>query len=296
MGDLLLKGATIVMMTHGLRALVGRLGPRRGGLLMGLPSTTAITLYFLGREQGPEFAAAAAGSALLGLTGAVAAALVYATAAVERRRPAVALTLAIAAYFVPAMALRHARLDGLGEPILVSVAAISAAVLATRALRVDASQTQVPRAPSRIRSMVLRTVIPAAFLLGITGMARALGPKQAGLLGTFPATFLVVTAVTHLEVGPGLASRTATAFLPGNLAMVAFLAILRAGCREWGLEASMLLGYTAALATLVLIERSERDLRMSKSPAREIVSPGRATSQERQCLNRYRCLSDGSAT
>ena len=52
-------GAMIVL-THTIRHLSGLLGERWGGLLIGLPLSTALTLSYCLWEHGPHYAARAA--------------------------------------------------------------------------------------------------------------------------------------------------------------------------------------------------------------------------------------------
>jgi hypothetical protein len=252
MGGVMIKVLTIVVMTHGLRALGELLGPRWGGLLMGLPSSTAVTLYFLGRDRGSAFAAEAAEAGLLGLLGAVSAALVYAFAAAERRHPTLSLAVATAAYLLSAATVHYAGRMEMTDAVLLSLAAIVAASCAGRYVPTPDGAPCAGAAGSKARSLVLRTVVPAVSLLTVTGLAGSLGPRAAGVLGTFPAMFLAVAFVTHLEVGPAVVYRTAVAFVPGNLSMVAFLTVLALVGRTYGLAPAFVLGYIASLAALAL--------------------------------------------
>jgi hypothetical protein len=68
----------LVAMTHALRALGHVAGPRRCGLILGLPSSTALMLLYCGHEYGVGEAMAAAESSLLGLVAAATLPLAYA--------------------------------------------------------------------------------------------------------------------------------------------------------------------------------------------------------------------------
>jgi hypothetical protein len=63
----LVKAATLIALTHGVRALGCLAGPRRGALLLGLPCTTAFLLLASGREHGPEDALAMSEAGLTAL-------------------------------------------------------------------------------------------------------------------------------------------------------------------------------------------------------------------------------------
>ena len=68
----------------GATLLARRWGPGAGGTIAGLPLTSAPVSVFLALEQGPAFAAAAAGGTLLGLLSQ--AALCWTYGAVARRQ------------------------------------------------------------------------------------------------------------------------------------------------------------------------------------------------------------------
>ncbi len=68
----LMQMAVLVAMTHGFRVAGRWVGPRRGGLLTGLPSTTALVLVGCGLERGVDEAVVAAEACLVGLVAAAA--------------------------------------------------------------------------------------------------------------------------------------------------------------------------------------------------------------------------------
>jgi hypothetical protein len=56
MSGLVVKAAVLFAWTRALREVGRRAGPQRIGLLLGLPSTTALALVACGRERGAESA------------------------------------------------------------------------------------------------------------------------------------------------------------------------------------------------------------------------------------------------
>jgi len=78
---------------------------------------------------------------------------------------------------------------------------------------------------------------------------------------------LVVLAVTHLEAGPGEASRIAR-FLPlGNLSTLAFLAAFCWVCPAIGLGGGLVAGYAAAVLMLLVIEKGISRIRFPRGAA-----------------------------
>src|SRR3954454_23113566 len=87
---LFVQMAILVAVTHGLRALGRLAGPRRCGMLLGLPSSTTLTLLYCGYEHGNGGAMVAAESSLLGLIAAATLPLAYARATRGASRPLLA--------------------------------------------------------------------------------------------------------------------------------------------------------------------------------------------------------------
>ena len=81
MSALVVKAAVLFAWTRALREVGRRAGPHRIGLLLGLPSTTALALVACGHERGAGPAVVMADAGMLGLAAAVALPASYARAA-----------------------------------------------------------------------------------------------------------------------------------------------------------------------------------------------------------------------
>jgi hypothetical protein len=251
-----LKVLTIVGLTHGLRLVGQCVGPRWGGLVLGLPASTALALLFMGWEQGDAFAGEAAEGGLLGLAAAVSLALAYAAALSWGRGLAVAGTVGVVTYLAVAAALSPLR----PLPFAWKVAGLVAFVLVG-----DRLVRFLPRvrgagfsAVSRAGSLGVRTAVPVVCLLAVLSVCGSVGSFWAGLLGTFPCTSLAVLVVTQLEAGPGKAAETASVFPIGNLSMIGFVAVFRCVCPAYGLAVAMSAAYAAAFAALAVVECGRR--------------------------------------
>jgi hypothetical protein len=266
------KILTIVVMTHGLRGLGKLAGPRWGGLILGLPCSTAIVLFFFGYERGTGYAVRAAESGILGLVAAVTLSLAYSLAIGLRWRLPRALLLAVAAYLAVAGGFSYLAAGGVAGRI--GVATLGVLVAAWLARRIQAAGDMGGTiAPSRSRALALRTVVPVVCLMTVLGLKDAVGETWAGLLSTFPSTFLAVLVVTHLEAGPAVASQTARAFPLGNLSMIVFIAAFRLACPLVGLGWATAGGYGAALATLLIVEWITRGMGRTGDPVRSDQAP-----------------------
>lgn len=255
MSAYLVKIALVVAMTHGFRALSRTIGPRWGGLALGLPCSSAIALVGGGCERGVDYSVAMAEASLIGLVGAVAVPLAYAGAIGRGWRIPWPTALAVGAYLAAATVAGRLCTPGGGASLGVSAFAVLAATwLATRIAVTHASEWRGSDA-STPRVIAIRTMVPVACLVASTAMGDVSGPGGAGLMSTFPGVTLTVLSLTHLEAGPAEAIRMARALPAGNLGMVAFLAVFRFACPEIGPAWAAAIGYLAALAMLGLVAR-----------------------------------------
>ena len=258
MDGLLARVAAQVALTHVFRILGQKAGPRRVGLVLGLPSTSALVLIGAGLERGRDGAIASAEAALLGLVATVALPLAYAEAVRRGRGLPRAIASAAAAYMGVAWLLGGLTTIGpIGALVLATAGAIGAWALAgstaPTAPRRTAPSPATGSDARSARSRMLRTLVPVACLAAIEALGQAAGARWAGLLSTFPGMTLALLVTTHLEAGPAGAARLARALPPGNLGMVAFLAAVRFACPIVGLGGAIGLGYASALVTLAAV-------------------------------------------
>jgi hypothetical protein len=261
--ELIVKCATLVAVIHVLRLVARRAGPRASGLILGLPSSTAIFLVLCGREGGPAPAIEMADAGLLGLGAAVALPLAYAKAVRREWSLPAALAAAVAAYVVVAFGL------GLVNPaVLVGRLAVSYGSIVASSLlisRIGMPTAASPRAsPSGRWIAAVRTIVPLSYVI-VAGIVTGLvSPRWAGLVSTFPSMSTVVLAVTHLEEGAASASLIARALPLANLSTAAFLAAFRLGCPTLGLAWGAFGAYLAALLNLAAIEWICRSFRLPR--------------------------------
>src|SRR5262245_60491284 len=124
---LLVKCAMMIAVIHGLRRLSRRVGPRASGLILGLPSSTAVLLVLCGWEKGTAGATEMAEASLLGLVGAVALPLGYAQAVGRGWHLAGGLTCGVTGYLVIVSGMGSLPRVGAVECLAVSLGALALA-------------------------------------------------------------------------------------------------------------------------------------------------------------------------
>jgi hypothetical protein len=279
MYGLFLQIAILVAVTQGLRALGRLAGPRRCGLLLGLPSSTTLMLLYCGCEHGTGGAMVAAESSLLGLVAAAMLPLAYARATRVGSRPLLAPAAAVAAYVALASVSRILPDSGAGAYLGLSIAGVLAACSLAGRVRI-ASGASRPGAGTwlRLRELALGTAVPATLVVTIKMVGVVGGVDWAGLFTTFPAMSLAVLVVTHLEAGPAAACRMAKAMPPGNLITIGFLAAFRLVGPRLGLGWGTGCGYAVALATLLVLDGQVRSVAIPASASASASAHGQRRS------------------
>jgi hypothetical protein len=231
-------------------------GPRMAGIVSGYPLGAAISLFFIGVEIGPAFAAESALFTAAGLAATVsfvAGYLLGLTLAEGRRRPTaltLALVPALAAYGLVAWVLSAIRINWVSAPLI----AMASLVLAGRIFR------RIPdaaiRRTIRLRPAVtlLRAAFAAFIILVITAAAKAVGPEWAGLFAAFPITMLPLLAIIQFTYQPSHV-RTVIKNVPRGLgSLLIYTLVVAITYADLGIAWGTALGYLAATLYLVALE------------------------------------------
>lgn len=258
--ELAAKCAILIALVHLLRTVGRRIGPRASGLLLGLPSSSALLLVLCTWERGPSVALAIADASLLGLIASVALPVAYLESSRRRLGPGGSMAMSVGAYIAVAVSLGFFDPGGLMVRLSFSVASIlGASWLASRVEVPAGGDRRVAGSPG---SMALfRTAVPMVFMACVGVITSAVHPRIAGLFSTFPSLSAVVIAVTHLEEGPARAGRVARVLPSANLSTAAFLGTFRLACPILGLGWGTLASYAAALVVLGCVDFTGRLLR-----------------------------------
>lgn len=201
----LIKIAAAVAMVLLLSFLAERVSPRFAGVFTGFPLGAAISLFFIGYENGTQFAGRAAVFSTAGLTAILFFNYGYYWAALRTERLGrvwrilAAIVGGLAAYFLAAMALKWMRV-GLWGAILITTAAI---------FLFDWMFRRVVNVSLRHKHRVgwgttlIRGLFAGAMVVIVTMSAKAVGPEWAGLFSAFPITLLPFLVIIHFAYEPG---------------------------------------------------------------------------------------------
>ena len=229
----------------GTASLAGRRwGPAVSGWLVGFPFTSAPIVFFLALAHGLGFAAAAATGTLMGTVSQAGFCLAYGRLASRGWPGAVAGgSLAFAA--------STAILQRLTLPLApLALVALAALVVAIRLMPGRTGGPSATMGPLPLWDLPARMVVATGFVLLLTALAPALGPRLTGLLAPFPLYGGVLAVFGHHLQGPAAAVGVLRGLLLGTFGFGGFFLVLAAGLERAGIA----LAFAAAVALALVLQ------------------------------------------
>jgi hypothetical protein len=246
---LLLKVVITIVIVTALSIIAERVSPRAAGILSGYPLGSAISLFFIGLEQGPVFAGASALYNVAGLAALLSFFFVYYQ--VSRRLDRFSIPAASLAALTCFFAV-----DGLLQLLhftpLSSVLTAGAAILGFSAIFRSIPDVKI-RQKVRLGPGVLafRAGLSALIILGITGAAGLVPSSWAGLFSAFPATVFPLVLIMHSTYGSEQAHTVIKNVPTGLWALMLYSLTLSYVYPRYGIYLGTLIGF--GVATLYLI-------------------------------------------
>lgn len=222
-----------------------RWGGLLGGLLSGLPITSALVMTFLCLEQGTAFALGAVPGALGGLA-AVQATYTFYLFATRRLGIGPAVLLAMLFYGVAAYAFTHG--GNLYLSIAVALVLIGVLIRASgREPRPDA----LARPRQRFWEIPLRMVSATSLLMVITSLANWLGPAASGMLAPIPVIAWPLVVFAHVQNGRAGMAAMVRGNAIGAVGVIAFYLVLAGLLDAWGVAIAISLAMLCAVVLTV---------------------------------------------
>jgi hypothetical protein len=226
----------------GIASLAGRRwGAAVSGWLVGLPLTSGPIAFFLALNHGVAFAAAAATGTLAGAISQAAFCLAYAWLAL---RSGWALTLA-------GSCLAFAALTALLQYLALPLALLFLLVIAVLGIAFywmpSAEASPQAKSVQPRWDIPARMVVATIFVLLLTGLAPALGPRLTGLLAPFPLYAAILAIFAHRLQGPALAIQVLRGLLLGLFSFAGFFLTLAALLEPLGIAPAFAAAIIVAL-------------------------------------------------
>ena len=164
-----------------------RYGPRLGGIIAGLPSTTAVGLFFIGYTQTPQAASRAASLMPAAVAGSLLFAAVYAYAC-RKVGYLAALAAASAIWLCIAVPLAYYRFEDINTATALFAVVWIAVVYSMKG---HTRETRMPKkAQYTAAQKIGRAVFAGSVIAFAVVVSSMLGPLWGGALAAFPAMFL----------------------------------------------------------------------------------------------------------
>jgi len=191
----MIKLLVAIFVVLGLSIVTEKVSPMIAGILAGLPTGSAITLFFIALQNGMGFASSAAIYNMIGLVAMQALLLAYYLASRRFAKHALLLSafFSILGYLIVAYLLHFLVLDPLFA-VLLPLASIPVFIYLFRGIENSRIKTPIKIGPAVILG---RAVAAALIILGVTEAARFVGPAWAGLLTAFPTTTFPLLLIVH---------------------------------------------------------------------------------------------------
>lgn len=228
----------------GTASLAGRRwGPAVSGWLVGLPLTSAPVAFFLALSHGPAFAATAAAGIMAGTISQAAFSLAYGWLAFRVGWP-LASAAGCLAFAGSTVALRRLALPVV--PLFLTVVAALAVALCL--MPRDRGPLPGGAGPPPRWDIPARMATATAFVVTLTGVAAALGPRLTGLLSPFPIYAGILAVFAHRREGPASAAQVLRGLLLGLFAFAGFFLVLAALIERAGIAVAFVAAIALALA------------------------------------------------
>lgn len=240
-----LKLTLVPALILGITLAGRRWGPAVAGWLSAFPVISAPLLFFIAREQGAPFAAAAAGATLSAVLANLGYGLAYAWSARRRSWPG-SITLGLLAFSAAVLLLdRWAPSLPLACATVFSILTVS-----PRLYPKGAHPHLPPRTMARGSDLPWRMVTGVVLVLAITTFASHLGPRLSGLLAMFPVMGSVLAVFSHRQYGPDFTILLLRNMVWGYYAFAVFCAVLALSLPLVTIGAA----FAAALTAAVIVQ------------------------------------------
>ncbi len=198
------KIAVSILVVVGLSAIAERVSPKVAGILSGYPLGTAVSLFFMGIENGVDFATQASVFTLSGLAASLT--LVFGYYHASRLTCHVSLPISVCISVIVSVSMFLLVGFGLSlQPLgLVSGLVLCLIAIIVFSFLFRPIQNTVVTAKVRFTHWVLliRSFAAAGMVLLITGVAEWAGSSLAGILAAFPVTLFPFLVIMHSTYGP----------------------------------------------------------------------------------------------
>lgn len=245
----LAKITVSILAVVGLSLVAEHVSPRVAGILAGYPLGTAIALFFIGIENGDQFAADSAVFTLSGFTASLVLVFAYRLASgwVRSWQVVICGLVGVAGFAIASLALSQQSFGLLGGFVLTALAIAGFRWL----FRAIPDHQVTERIRLSFGVVMFRAIMAAAIVLGVTGAAKWVGPNWAGVLSAFPITLFPFLLIIHLSYGMDQVETIIKHYPMGLGALVVYAITVSQAYPAFGTGMGTAIGFIAATVYLL---------------------------------------------
>jgi hypothetical protein len=222
-----------------------RYGPRLGGIIAGLPSTTAVGLFFIGYTQSPQAASQAASLMPAAVGGSLIFVVIYVMLC-KRTGYMLALLTASAAWFMVSLPLAYYRFQDINTATLFFFLVWIAAFYGMNRQKVASKLPK--KIEYTIGQKIARAVFAGAVIASAVVVSSLAGPLWGGALAAFPAMFLTTFIILCRSYGCEYSTEFAKNTPLGLMGVIPYLWGVHYFYPSYGLAGGTLIAYALSLS------------------------------------------------
>lgn len=250
--DLLVFGLVLSFVFGGLAVafqtfLAEKFGSRLGGMLIALPSTSLVSLFFIGWTHSPEFAAQAASFAPASAVASVVFILLFVWLS-SRLSLFISLFCSLLAWFAVSLGFVVLGFVDLVLAHALFFACFFASVYLLRGVSEEKARFRFDFAQFLFRFVFVGLVISFAVFVSKSG-----GPLLGGAFGMFPAAFSSSLLILGRSSGLKFARASAKGMLAGLVPLVFFALAIHFAYPVLGLYVGTVASYVVALVVSAIV-------------------------------------------
>jgi len=234
----------------GLSLIAEYINPKVSGILSGIPTGTAIILFFYGLEQGPNFASQSSVFNLVGMLGLQVFILIYFLSSKSNSKGNIFISslLATLGYLITIFLLNQFNFSLLTAIIfpLISIPLFTY-------LFKKINNSTIKKIKVNPKVLFLRAIFSSIFILLIIGLAKILGPEWAGLLSAFPTTVFPLILIMHFSYGKEPVHTIIKNIPKGQWAMLVYIPCIFFLYPLLGIYLGTLIAYSLVMLYLLIV-------------------------------------------
>lgn len=227
-------------------------GTRLGGMLLGLPSTALVGLFFIGQVQGVQ--AVVKATLPMPLTIAASGIFLVVFFKMQKRGIFFAWAAALLAWFSAALAAVTFNPDEILSPLLLSLPLFLGCAWFFRNVKDQTVKT--PR--FHLKDFLIRAGFSGLVIASTVAVSKIAGPQWGGLMAAFPAAFSSTVLLLGKKSGDVFKDALLKAMQQALLPLILFVTVVHFAVEPWGLIGGLLAGYAAAVVSAVLMQELKK--------------------------------------